>query len=75
MARFNDWITDLLWIEESKGICIVIKSFSKLANDDIKFQNYLIEDFETNILPFWEHEVVNIVVGGTVRNFVVIISE
>lgn len=74
-ARFDDWITDLTWIEKNKGICIVIRNFSKLADGNTGFCNSLIEDFEKKILPYWEHEVINIVVGGTVRNFVVIVSE
>lgn len=75
LARFADWITDLTWIERNKGICIVIKSFSELASGDTKFQDILIEEFEENILPYWEYDVVNIMVGGSVRNFVLIISE
>lgn len=77
LARFDDWITDLSWIGREKGICIYIKSFSSFISkaEDEWFKKYILDDFESNILPFWESEVVHIVKDGFTRRFVVIVCE
>lgn len=74
-SRFDDWITDLGWLEKGKGICIAINSFLEFLSDDIEFKNMLLEDFEEDILPFWENEVVNVIKGGSPRSFVVVLID
>ena len=74
-TRFDDWITDLGWLEKGTGICIAINSFSEFLSDDIEFRDMLLEDFEEDILPFWENEVVNVIKGGSPRSFVVVLID
>lgn len=75
VSRFDDWITDLGWLDKETGICIAIYSYSDFLADDETFKSILVEDLEDDILPFWESEVVNVVKGGEPRNFVVFITE
>lgn len=74
-SRFDDWIMDLGWIEKEKGICIIITSFANFSSDDIAFKSSILEDFEEDILPFWEEEVCSVVKDGTPREFYVILVE
>lgn len=71
-SRFDDWITDLGWINQGTGICIAINSFSEFLADDKETKAMIMEDFEEDILPFWETEVASVVKNGTPRSFIVL---
>ncbi|NEW63058.1 hypothetical protein GMA11_06575 [Granulicatella sp. zg-ZJ] len=79
---FRDRMTDLLWFDDwTAPICFVIKNFSQFivetksdrehANDSeyIRDKEYIMWNFEEVILPFWEEEIEQIVVGGEKRVF------
>ncbi|MDH6603364.1 hypothetical protein OKW23_000493 [Bacilli bacterium PM5-9] len=66
---YIDWMTDLTWIEESKDVCLIIYDFFKLIKIGVDEVNLFIDMFVTNILPFWEEEVIHTVVEGKRRRF------
>lgn len=68
MARYNDWMTDLDWINE-KSIALIIKDFKCFLSDDPYFKKKVMKNFEENILPFWEDRVTKVVVDGETREF------
>ena len=73
-ARFDDWITDLSWISSDVGICIVIEQSDNFLSSDPNFKENLFEDFEVNILPYWENEVCNVMKDGVPRSFLVVLK-
>lgn len=71
MDGYIDWICDLTWLDEDKKIIIVINNFSEFLKNDLKSRNIIIKDFEELILPWWETDVSEHVVGGKPRTFLV----
>ena len=57
---------------QGTGICIAINSFSEFLADDKETKAMIMEDFEEDILPFWETEVASVVKNGTPRSFIVL---
>jgi RNAse (barnase) inhibitor barstar len=73
-ARFDDWITDLSWLPNDIGICIVIENSNDFLSSDLEFKDNLFEDFEEDILPYWEFEVSSVMKDGVPRNFYVVLK-
>ncbi|GHU37738.1 hypothetical protein FACS1894192_07400 [Bacilli bacterium] len=63
-----DWFTDLDWIQQTSYVLIIENWTAFLEKDKIEKDNF-IDIFKHNILPWWERDVVNHVVGGEPRNF------
>lgn len=62
-----DWMRDLSWIS-SRRLCIIIYDYSDLFNSDEIFKAKF-DDYFTDILMFWEKDVVNMMVDGKKRSF------
>ena len=67
---YNDWMKDLSWIGKNQ-IVIIIYNFQQFLQKDVSSKTAILEDFYEIILPWWESEVVNCVVGGEKRRMVV----
>lgn len=67
---YNDYINDLMWIEQ-KDIVMIIHDYELMLADDLKTKKNIMADFEEIILPWWEGEVVGHLVGGTPRGFLI----
>lgn len=67
---YNDWMRDFYTIKEKK-IALIIVDFKDLFRREPQAKAELIENFETVIFPWWDHEVVDCVVGGETKEFVV----
>lgn len=67
---YNDWMRDLSWINK-KQIVIIIYNFQQFLQKDISSKTAILEDFNEIILPWWESEVVDCVVGGEIRRMLV----
>ena len=67
---YNDYINDLMWIEQ-KEIVLIINNYDLMLVDNLKLKNDIMADFEEIILPWWEEEVVGHMVGGMPRKFLV----
>lgn len=70
LGWYNDYITDLMWIEQ-KEIVLIINNYDLMLVDNLKLKNDIMADFEEIILPWWEEEVVGHMVGGVPRKFLV----
>lgn len=68
---YNDWICDLTWISADKKIAIIITCFSEFLKNDTISKSYITDDFEHIILPWWDSDVLNHVVNGKRRTFIV----
>ena len=70
LVWYNDYINDLMWIEQ-KEIVLIINNYDLMLVDNLKLKNDIMADFEEIILPWWEEEVVGHMVGGVPRKFLV----
>jgi len=68
--RYLDWMRDLSWIEK-ENYMLVIYQFDRFFEHEPELKNEIILDFKEIILPFWQEEVVDIVVGGKEKSFMV----
>jgi hypothetical protein len=71
--RYLDWIRDLQWIEED-DIAIIINNYDEFLNKDPKLKNEIISDFNDVILPFWQEEVMEVVVEGQPKRFMLYLN-
>ncbi len=72
--RYLDWIRDLSWLDKEEIIeayVIVIKNYDIFLAENIELKNSIITDFVDCILPFWEEEVKQVVLGGKTKIFCV----
>jgi len=74
LDSYNDWICDLTWLDPDLKIAIIIEHFSNFLKDDLNVKKYILEDFENMILPWWETDVINHMVDGKPRKFLVYLS-
>lgn len=74
LNRFFDWIRDLTWFSYS-GYAIVIKNYDLLMCKDIELKKNAMRFMENEVLPYWEHDVVNEMAGGTPHEFNIYIIE
>lgn len=68
--RYLDWMRDLSWIEKEKFI-LVIHQFDKFLQKLPELKSEIMSDFTDIILPFWQEEVSEVVVGGQAKIFMV----
>ena len=68
MDSYLDWIRDLSWIDDQEFV-LIIRNFSLFLKDDLTTKNEIIDDFKEIILPWWETEVEQCVVGGKAKPF------
>jgi len=68
--RYLDWMRDLSWIEKEKFI-LVIHQFDRFLQNMPELKSEIISDFIDIILPFWQEEVSQVIVGGRAKNFLV----
>ena len=69
----NDWIKDLTWIDQ-KDIVLIVHDHDLMLSDDLKTKKKVMIYFENIILPWWEGEVVECMVGGEPRGFMLYIE-
>lgn len=65
---YNDYICDLLWIEEH-NIAMFVHNFDSMLKNDDQIKKWWLEDLEKIILPWWDGDVVGHMVGGYPREF------
>ena len=63
---YNDWMRDLSWINKDQ-IIIIINKFLQFLEKDIPSKEAVLEDFSEVILPWWEAEVIDCMVGGKTK--------
>ena len=73
-AAFNDMMTDLSWINHENHI-FAIYSFDKMLSDNATEKTTFLRAFNEHILPFWEQEVLQVVIDGKIKSFLVYIIE
>ncbi|WP_367566760.1 hypothetical protein [Lacrimispora sp.] len=67
---YNDWMRDLSWLNK-KQIIIIINNFQEFLQKDVTSKEAILEDFTQVILPWWESEVIDCVVGGETKKMLV----
>ncbi len=67
---YYDIMTDLNWLNAA-GIILIINNFSFFLKGEHALKDNIIKDFKDYLLPFWEQEVENTVVGGKKKSFCV----
>lgn len=67
---YNDWLRDLSWINK-KEIIIIINDFEEFLWKDASAKKMILEDFKEIILPWWETEVLNYMVGGETKKVLI----
>lgn len=65
---YLDWMTDLDWLNKD-GYVLIIKNSKEFMTEDFQMKRNIINDFKEHILPFWESEVEQVVVGGKAKRF------
>ena len=73
-SRFEDWIRDLSWFPEEKGVCIWITDYEEFLLEDLRSKGILEKVLKDEVIPFWESDVVKYVKGGKPRAFYIIVS-
>ena len=68
LDSYNDWMRDLDWLGKDSYVLIVY-NYAKLFSNDNKLKSVIIDGFEQVILPWWQREVEDCVVGGKVKSF------
>ena len=71
--RFQDWITDLEWLETNSVILIIFNYTDFMVNCS-EPQKYIMEDLQ-NTINFWENNAEKYIVCGQRKNFNVYIVE
>lgn len=66
---YNDWMRDLSWIGQYDGYILIINQLDKMMKNDLGSKQIILEEFDETILPFWEEEVLHVVVEGKVKGF------
>ena len=66
--RYLDWIRDLSWLN-GEGYAFVIHNYSQFLSKDTKTKKIVIDSFKDIVLPFWQEEVEQCVVGGKSKPF------
>jgi len=71
-ARFLDWIRDLNWFD-NKRYDIFLYNFGKFAAKHFEDAYNIYDEYKRFVLPFWEYEAPNCIVGGETKEFYVYI--
>ena len=61
--RYDDWMTDLSWLNYTEYVFIV-EHYNEFLSKDAYGKQCFYESFEKQILPWWESEVVDRMVEG-----------
>lgn len=69
-SGYEDWMRDFSWVDQKK-IVFIINQYSRFLRAEPEMKEELIEDFEELIFPWWNEEVVDCVVGGERKSFIV----
>lgn len=67
---YCDWMTDFTWIDKDI-IIIIINNYKYFLQSDLSSKAKVIEKFQNTILPWWENDVINHMVGGKPKKFTV----
>lgn len=67
---YLDWIRDLTWLPEG-DITLIIHHYSEFLKSDLEAKELAMKSLKDIALPFWEEEVIHVVVGGKPRHFTV----
>ncbi|MDL2302657.1 barstar family protein [Lachnospiraceae bacterium OttesenSCG-928-D06] len=67
---YNDWMTDFTWMSLKK-IVFIINNYEDFMSKDLLAKNKIIANFSDLILPWWEKEVIDHMVGGEAKSFMV----
>lgn len=65
---YDDWMTDLDWLGK-EAYMIIIYNYYQLLSKYPESKLYIINNFKNMILPWWEKDVVDCVVGGKTKPF------
>lgn len=66
----NDWMMDLSWIK-SNSIHFIVFNYNSMLKDDSATRKYFNEYLIDTLLPWWEKEVIDCVVDGKTKDFMV----
>lgn len=64
--RYEDWIRDLSWFPYSEYTFIVY-NYGLFLHENPREKGWFIDGFKNMILPWWEKDVVNHMVGGETK--------
>jgi len=65
---YLDWMRDLKWLD-GEGYILFIENWVDFMKEDLDMKRNIIDDFENYILPFWDTEVEQVVIGGKTKMF------
>lgn len=71
--RFQDWITDLEWLN-TNSVILIIFNYKHFMTECPEAKNYIINDLK-NTIDFWENEAEKCIVGGQRKDFNIFITE
>ncbi|WP_157728906.1 barstar family protein [Veillonella rodentium] len=74
-SQFEDYLRDLSWLNTYDGYILIVKHFNDMFLDNPSLKVDFIDSFSNYILPFWEEEVINVVVNGISKLFYVYATE
>ena len=73
-AAFRDMMRDLWWIDSDRIMLFILHPDQLLVNHPAEKER-LMRRLKNSILPFWEKDVLNCVVGGKTKEFTVYLVE
>ncbi len=65
---YLDWLRDLSWLDYDAFI-ILIKHSEKFLENQQQLKKQILDDFQEVVMPFWQSEVKEVVVGGKTKIF------
>ena len=68
LDSYLDWIRDLSWIDAQEFV-LIIRNFKLFLKNEPERKKTVLETFREYILPWWETEVEQCVVGGKAKPF------
>jgi len=72
--RYLDLIRDLEWLKKDRFV-LIIRNYSFFLKQNPKLRNEIISEFTEIILPFWQEEVEEVIIGGRAKSFLVYLVE
>ena len=73
-SSITDWLTDLSWLK-AEEYTFIFENYDGFLKDDLMSKDLFLEILEEDVLPWWESDVENHVVGGKAKSFQVYIVE
>ena len=64
--EFEDWMTDLSWINEP-SVALILLNYDRLLINNIEAKSYIYNNLKNVILPWWDTGVTQYMVGGKTR--------